>query len=143
MRLGVTGTRQGMTEAQLSAFEALYRALQPREFHHGDCVGADAEAHHIARETVFNWGWVRIHVHAPINSEHRAWCRGDVEHAPLSHFARNRAIVDATDLLIGVSLTPHRTDRGGTWYTIDYAVKRGKPVRVIWPDGSVEDWPRV
>lgn len=135
MKLGFTGTRRGMTDAQVEAFGVLFRALRPTELHHGDCIGADADAHHAARED-----GVRTVIHPPINAEHRAWCKGDVELPPLPYFARNRAIVDATEMLIAASLTPHRTERGGTWYTVDQAVKCGKPVMIVWPDGRVEDW---
>lgn len=138
MILGFTGTRDGHTAAQLRTFARLLLELRPDTFHHGDCVGADAEAHRLVHNAVaeLKIGPCRIEVHPPLEDEHRAYCLGDYVHPPRTHFARNRKIVDACELLIGVSKTPERSERGGTWYTIDYAKKRGKPVRVIWPDGS-------
>ena len=57
-------------------------------------------------------------------------------HEPRQYHERNRNIVDATDILVA---TPKENKgdiyRGGTWYTINYAVSKGKPVYIIWPDG--------
>ena len=41
---------------------------------------------------------------------------------------RNRYMVDNSDLVLAVW---NGEKRGGTWYTIDYALKKGKPVRYI------------
>ena len=46
--IGFTGTRYGMTVAQRRTLRSLLANGAGREFHHGDCVGADAEAHDIA-----------------------------------------------------------------------------------------------
>ena len=117
MKLGFTGTREGMTPAQRVAFHRFLTGKIITEFHHGGCVGADQEAA----------GLVSVRHDAAI-----------VEHLgqPGTYFKRNREIVDVCDMLVGVSLTPHRLTSGGTWYTIDYAIKAGKPVHVIWPDGT-------
>lgn len=52
-----SGTREGLTHTQrqaLTAVMASYRADGFTVFHHGDCVGADAEAHAIARRLGFS-----------------------------------------------------------------------------------------
>lgn len=131
--VGFTGTRMGMTAAQMSTFARLRTELQLTVFHHGDCVGADAEAHDLV---VGGGSPVEVHVHPPVDDTHRAWKKGDVEHKPLTHFARNRAIVIASDVLMAASASPERLTRGGAWYTIDYARKLGKPVVILWPDGA-------
>ena len=45
--IGFTGTRQGMTAEQKSALRNLLDG-GAGDFHHGDCIGADSEAHGIA-----------------------------------------------------------------------------------------------
>lgn len=132
MKIGFTGTRRGMTEKQSEAFLALVESLNAVEFHHGDCVGADDEA---ARLIPFG---VRIVCHPPLDVSHRAF--NGVFHEmrePNTHFARNRNIVDSTDVLIAAPAEMEHQERGGTWYTHDYAIKKLKPVYVVWPDGSL------
>ncbi len=133
--MGFTGTRAGMTFFQKVTFAHLRNELDMTEFHHGDCVGADAEAHDLV---VGGGPPATIHVHPPVDAAHRAWKRGDVEHKPLTHFARNRRIVLACDVLVGASVSAERLTSGGTWYTIDFARKLGKRTIVIWPDGSTD-----
>lgn len=134
LKVGFTGTRNGMTVEQARAFADFCRAFKPDEFHHGDCVGADAEAHDIVREVCPD---CKIVVHPPVKNEHRANKACDETREPLSHFARTRAIVDETEILVGVSWASSRQTSGGTWYTLDYAKKKRKKRTVIWPDGSV------
>lgn len=137
MRLGFTGTRRGMTGNQARTFNGLVAASALKEFHHGDCVGADDEAANIVE------GWkffdAEIICHPPVDETHRAFNQHSSRTLPpKTHFARNRDIVDATDFLVATPCEMERQDRGGTWYTISYALKIGKPVYIIWPDGHIE-----
>lgn len=128
--VGFTGTRSGMTAAQK---ETVARKLvEWSRLHHGDCVGADADAHAIAEAA-----GLEIVIHPPVDGKLRAYCRARVVAAPKTYLARNRDIVNATDGLIATPRLMVREDRGGTWYTIDYAVKVGKPAWIVWPDGTV------
>lgn len=58
---------------QRAALVQLLVGLQPTELHHGDCVGADADAHRLAREHLTT---TRIVVHPPDNPVKRASCHG-------------------------------------------------------------------
>lgn len=58
---------------------------------------------------------------------------------PLTHFARNRAIVAAVDLLIACPPCKPMPDREGTAYTVDQARQSGVPCTVIWPGGMTEE----
>lgn len=142
MHVGFTGTRNGMTDAQKDAFANLLVNLngpdfcRDAEFHHGDCIGADDQAATIAHEG----GLFSVVCHPPADESHRAfnpYATFTLE--PKTHFARNRDIVNETDVLIVCPLQAERQTRGGTWYTYDYAIKRKKKVTVIFPDGTTEN----
>ena len=58
LRVGVTGTRKGMTGAQRKQVLALVGSIStnsrhPVEFHHGDCVGVDDQVNRMVRH--YNW----------------------------------------------------------------------------------------
>src|SRR5579884_3591768 len=132
MRLGFTGTRRGMTAAQRDRCAALLLRWQPAELHHGDALGADAELHQIAREN-----GIRIVVHPANVPQHRAFSNGDRVEPPRTKRARDRAIVDASDLVLATPAPPDVEGlESGTWYTIQYALFAGEPVIIVWPDGT-------
>jgi len=133
-RFGFTGTRHGMTDAQKSALFS-YLHGSSGEFHHGDCVGADSEAHDIANEC----GYCPI-IHPPVDPSHRAWREvpAHLMRQEKTHFARNRDIVDETTALIATPFETTEQPKGGTWYTVRYARKQGKTVVLILPDGSIK-----
>ena len=67
----------------------------------------------------------------------RAWFDSDETRKPLSYFARNRNIVDETDVLIVVPYQDQeeflKSTNGGTLYTHNYAKKKGKEPLVFYP----------
>ena len=141
MKIGFTGTRWGGSEAQKATLEKYLRSLQREslvfECHHGDCVGADAEFADLCAK-VYRC-CVRIICHPPIDESHRAFTTNAAETLPpLTHFARNRDIVNACDVMVVCPWDMEHQPRGGTWYTFDVAMKQKKPVFVVWPDGSVQ-----
>lgn len=132
--IGFSGTRYGMTSEQSRAFVELIETLAPVEFHHGDCVGADEQAHNVIRHTWPTSCRIRIH---PINSSWQANCEGDSRAPVKDPLARNRDIVDESDVLIATPLTDDEQIRGGTWSTIRYARRIGKGVYIVSPTGLV------
>lgn len=132
--LGFTGTQAGMSPAQKWAFTNLLLTYYTKpELHHGDCVGADADAHEIA----YRLG-CSIAIHPPENPSKRAFCQPAASvRSPRPYLDRNRDIVNDTRALIA---TPKGREelRSGTWATVRHARRTGKPVLVIWPDGSSE-----
>lgn len=115
MRIGFTGTRCGMSAAQKQQLRVVFRAFISasdfaRVFHHGAAVGADSEAAEMATQAGLN---VIAH---PANGR------------PLE---RNKEIVDACDVLVAAPLWDTEQQRSGTWATIRYARKRGKPVVML------------
>lgn len=129
-RVGFTGTRHGMTPAQREALRALLRPTDT--LHHGDCVGADADAHEIARAM-----GCRIAVHPGPVSALRAHCAGDVLHEPRPFLDRNVRIVLATEILIAAPRTAQEKMRSGTRFTVREARRRGREVIIIRPDGTI------
>lgn len=129
MKVGFTGTRKGMSESQKLAFVLAVQDLPITEFHHGDCCGADEDAHYIIKEFFPN---VKIVIHPPISDYLRAFCEGDEYKEPADYLKRDRAIVDSTEYLIGAPLTPTPAPRSGTWYTINYATKLDRPHNIIF-----------
>lgn len=127
MKVGFTGTRYGMSELQKLMLQAAVTINPPAEFHHGSCQGADVEAARIVREFAPK---CRIVSHpGPDGDQYRELSGVDDEtRQPKTHFARNRDIVDETDILLATPLQDEPQQRGGTWYTINYATKRGRKV---------------
>lgn len=132
-RIGFTGTREGMTSSQIVAIdELLSDDLIIRWASHGDCVGADAQFHMIAREQ-----GLFIKGHPPTDPKLRAYCDFDEMAEEKPYLVRNKDIVDETDLLIAAPKEMTEQMRGGTWSTIRYARKAGKLIMIVWPDGSL------
>jgi hypothetical protein len=132
MKIGVTGTREGANDRQLEAIITFMESLgSGHELHHGDCSGVDVEVAQVAKEL----GW-RIVCHPPKTTETQGYFGGDEIRQPLGYLQRDRNIVDETEMLIVVPLQNQWQSRGGTWYTHDYAVKKGKPVNIFYPGVS-------
>lgn len=134
MIVGFTGTRRGLSSAQYDELVGFANAQSIEQFHHGDCVGADAEAHDI-----FNYATPWIVVHPPIDDKHRAYRHGDVKVSPKPYIERNHDIVDECDVLIACPGSMEEEQRSGTWATIRYAAKIGRRTLIVWPNGTVEE----
>jgi hypothetical protein len=141
--VGFTGTRAGMTAAQLdSVRHVLAEFTGPNVTlmgHHGDCIGADAQFHALLKEIN-----ATIVVHPPDDPKHRAYCNGglSVVMPARPYLQRNRSIANASSILLAA---PKETEepapgRGqGTWSTVRYARKVGIPNMIIWTDGSTTE----
>ena len=133
MKIGFTGTREGMSIRQLVVLRTQF-AKHATEFHHGDCIGADAQAHEVMREH----SYAKIVLHPPASTSLRAHCPGAHEsRMPTPYLSRNRAIVDETEMLIAMPAEFTEQQRSGTWSTIRYARSVGKKMVIIFPDGTV------
>ncbi len=134
--VGFTGTQEGMTPAQVATLYSLLRNYSPEEFHHGDCIGADAQAHEEARRTKSP---PRIVCHPPIYKVKRAYCECDEYYEEEEYLQRNRNIVDSCFLLIAAPKEFDEQRRSGTWSTVRYAKKTGKQFLIILPDGTTTE----
>ncbi len=135
MNVGFTGTRDGMTPAQKETFKTILEELEDLStLNHGDCVGADEQAHKIARKL----GWF-VTIHPPVKSEKRAFCKlenGVSALPPAPYLVRNQNIVDHSSMLVAVPKEDEEVMRSGTWATIRYARKQGKKIWIINPGGD-------
>jgi hypothetical protein len=132
--LAFTGTQEGMTKAQRKVFRKLLAEIDPSVFIHGDCIGADAEAHAIAFEEQGREVRKR-----PCNiPQKRAFTKGGTVVAPPEPpLDRNHKMVDDGQALVATPKTMHEELRSGTWATVRYARKLDRPVWIIWPDGTI------
>lgn len=143
MKIGFTGTRKGMTDKQRQKFVEVIQRFHDADpwnfiFMHGDCIGADADAHHeVAQRAFVHWTTVSIEIFPPIDDSRRKHCAGDLGpvHPPASYDARNKAIVQACDILIAAPDQPEEKVRGGTWRTVRYARTMLKPIVFVYPNG--------
>lgn len=151
--IGFTGTRRGMSAAQYESVDQEICDIICGDVklqvvaHHGDCVGADAEFHTIARR----YGCA-VGVHPPtntslaINTPESVSVDGTrvLRYDPLPYVARNKAIVAASDIIIAAPYRMKEQLSGGTWGTIRFARKAGKPLAIVWRDGTTtyERWPK-
>lgn len=135
--VGFTGTQEGLTRPQTTALklELIQRGMW---FTHGDCVGADEQAHVLAT----NVGYF-IAVRPGTTDSKRAHCDGDIVHEPKPNLERNQDIVNDADVLLACpSNEEGEILRSGTWSTIRRARKKGIPIGIIRPSGRIE-WERV
>lgn len=133
MKIGITGTRSGLTDYQRECITDFLINFHPDEpdleLHHGDCIGADAQVAEIADELGY-----RIICHPPENPVCQANYKFDEIRPKNTYFKRNRNIVDECDILLVAPYQSEWSDHGGTWYTHDYAKKKNKPIRIFWPE---------
>lgn len=137
--VGVTGTRNGWTEAAAGTFAyiCLYLLAQPpTDFLHGGCRGVDEEAHE----------WIggqfpscMRHVHLG----HLAEYRGTFQAGPNCYVyearensSRNAIIATRPKVVIGISGQHYEALRSGTWQTIRMA---GAFHRALAREAKLED----
>lgn len=131
MHLGITGSSTIVTPRQVEALRFLLWHLRTQGFeyfHFGDCIEADAIGADIAVECGYH-----LWAHPPINPYKRAFHFTHRAEIPKDYPVRNRDIVDFGSLMIGIPDTDYEKLRSGTWSTLRYARKQGKPRIVLLP----------
>jgi hypothetical protein len=140
-RVGVTATRNIVTGAQFHAMTialVLLRQMGAVELHHGDCQNGDVDTARQAR--ALGYHIVGHPGHGRGGRSDRAYSGGfvsDVTFPAKPYLVRDRDIVEAVEVLIGLSPTPREISRSGTWATIRMARARALPRVVIGPSGEV------
>lgn len=152
-RVGVSGTQYGVSPIQHDWLNHMLRGIGMMELHHGGCVGSDYTAHLIgvayfgtdySVEDMPGWPEQPIVVHPPEimdKVEMKCLLRDQeiVKVLPRKpYLVRNHDIVDATEALFATPQSEAEVLRSGTWATIRYAIKVGKPVNICYPSGRME-----
>ena len=144
LHIGFSGTRHGMTLPQRRAVYRVFRWYRDNRraitVHHGSCVGADAEAHDIARMLLLA---VTLHPGMEADGSQpltascallRGW--GERSWAPQPYLLRNQVIAACAGVLIAA---PHgELPSHGTNHAISCAVKLERPVIVVSADGHLQ-----
>lgn len=133
--VGFTGTQKGMTPAQATTLRSVLEHLKEKgftHFHHGDAIGADAQAHKIAKSVGY-----KIVLHPPDDDSKRAFTKGHEEREPKHYYKRNEDIVNESKTLIATPRSVNEQRRSGTWMTVRRADNAGRPYRIIEPSGKV------
>jgi hypothetical protein len=145
MKIGFTGTQIGMSAEQKKIFhnfcEIILNDSNFNEFHHGDCLGADEDAHNIVKNLSEK---VLIHIHPPKIKDKRSFCENSHKiYEEKDYLVRNRDIVNSSDILIATPKEVGEQLRSGTWATIRYAKKQNISVVIIFPDGTLKTFKKV
>lgn len=137
MHIGFTGSRNGLFPYQSSILTdmlAYYRLTGYTHLHHGDCVGADAQAAGIAQY----WGYLLI-AHPPVNPRYRAFIPSHEVRPEQPYHVRNDAIVAACDLGIAcpANEAPDGVTSRGTWSVVAKLSTARRPAWIITPTRTV------
>jgi hypothetical protein len=106
-------------------------------FHHGDCIGADAEAHDIVwalREEGIHF---LIVIHPPTDERKRAFKGLNSEYVeirePFTYQTRNRHIVYESAEIFAAPRTRQEVIRSGTWSVVRFARRQFVPIHIEEP----------
>lgn len=140
----ITGTREGMTIDQWARFGdeigTRWDFTSPHEWHDGDCIGADTQAHNTVVNLKKMGAEITMHGHPCNLPNYRAHNEYDVEHPIEAPLVRNRTMVGVSDLVIAAPKEYDEVIRGsGTWATIRYARLKKKHLVIVWPDGTTTE----
>jgi hypothetical protein len=132
--IGITATQRGLVERQREVAEELFLRFDPARLVHGDCVGGDEDIHYLFQQAFPK----KTIIIRPCDIRHkRAFCIGfHEEHPEEPPLMRNQKIVNESHILLGFPGEQNEVTRSGTWSTIRYAKRIGKPVIVIYPEAK-------
>jgi hypothetical protein len=122
LSVGFSGTQRGMSQRQKDNLTRELKQLREKgctTFHHGDCIGADGEAHKIALELGY-----RIVIHPPSDMSKALNTKPSEMIAvlpPKPYLERNKDIVIASMILLAAPYSSVEQKRSGTWSTIRFA----------------------
>jgi len=133
MHLGITGTRNGLSEPQFDVIKELISEDDTiTHLHEGDCIGVDAQITHMFQV-----------LHPKVIIVRHPALKRTTQYGGFYHETRKRKgylerdqdNVNESDCLWAA---PKGTEiiRSGTWATVRMARKKGIPITIIMPDGK-------
>lgn len=137
MIVGITGARRDITTAQLHTVRSWLLENLPdiEALHHGCCAGFDTYIANIAGELEIPQVY-----HPPIDARFQMIFKNNswpgVWNKPKPYLDRNRDIVDQSTILITGPSTDREQVRSGTWYTVRYARKVGREMKIAAKGGG-------
>jgi len=152
LKLAFTGTRAGLKPMQFAKLTHVLQAVTTSqgevEWHDGDCIGADKEAHDIIMQIKRDWATrtptrtLRMIGHPGNMDSFRAGSVFDELRDPKDNIERNHDMVDESEVLVACPAGMDEERRSGTWSTIRYAqskIKGGADMVImfVWPDGTL------
>jgi len=143
LHIAFTGTQEELTRVQKLSLHYAFVGMKEDNYqitvHHGDCIGADSCFH-----TIAYYAQARIEIHPTNIPGKRAYCyerlhrMTTVVHPVKDPLVRNQIMIHSGRFLIAAPEGPEKL-RSGTWSTIRFAIKMGKPVFIVWPNGELEE----
>jgi hypothetical protein len=133
MRIGISGTRKGVTKEQEATLRRILSSRGITRLTHGGCHGVDEEADAIYRESQ---PFPVVSVFPAISGRGK-YPRPEIIHHEMEPLKRNPLIVEDSELMLIVPAQFNETPRGGTWTTYRYAIKYGVLTIIILPDGTI------
>jgi len=135
MILALTGTRYGMTLQQQQQVTSILQRLQPDSVVHGGCRGADTDFHGLV---LSYQPQMPITIYPGDATQAAAPWPGLCDVRPVKpYLRRNKDIVNTADTILATPRGFREELRSGTWAAIRFAEKVGKPIFIIYPDGTV------
>lgn len=143
--IGFTGTKRGMTMPQAQTVASLLKMARDVQaghvtrrpvFHHGLCVGADAQGHEIAHALGYR---IIGHPASDVAEEYRAdlvlGLTPDVVEPAVPALVRD-SVIASEPILVAAPAQDAEVRRSGTWATIRRGwLSRGTVVHIVFPDG--------
>lgn len=131
MKVGFTGTQQGMSSEQRATVAEILNSLGHISVAiHGACIGADYDFNQICSEMD-----IPIEAYPSTIKGKTAECVGAWLHPPMPPLDRNRAIVERADIILACPAQYEEILRSGTWATVRYARKANVKLIIIYPNG--------
>lgn len=137
IHVGFTGTQRGMTDAQ---GERVLELLHHRSFyaHHGCCIGSDQQFDLIARSCMGLRGFVFHPCDLPLKQfAFRRDILRDAVRPVKKPLVRNWDIVEESGMMVATPGEMVPQIRSGTWATVRAALREGKPLAIVFPNGAI------